>query len=271
MQRSQVRNRTVVAFIAVLTLAHSASAAGVASSEPGASSFAGAFFFSRSMGPDGAMRMEWFGSILIWLLLLLSVTGVGILSSLAITNGRKVIAPKQQISRISDLVKRGAWKEALALTKNEKSDFSQITHAALAESPQGFSSMVHRAEQVATELVTERLRKIEPLNVIGQVAPMIGLFGTVYGMIIAFGSIVASGGNADPVALAGGIGTALVTTFWGLLVAIPALAGYAFIRNRVDALNAEAESRALELLERFKPSSTSEQNSTSGSEEASTK
>jgi biopolymer transport protein ExbB len=82
---------------------------------------------------------------------------------------------------------------------------------------------------------------------------MIGLFGTVYGMIVAFGSIVASGGNADPVALAGGIGTALVTTFWGLLVAIPALAGYATIRNRIDALNGEAEGQVLEMLQRFKP------------------
>ena len=95
-------------------------------------------------------------------------------------------------------------------------------------------------------------RSIEPLNVLGQVAPMIGLFGTVYGMIVAFQSIVASGGSADPVALAGGIGTALVTTFWGLLVAIPALAAYAFIRNRVDAISSEAESTAIELLQRFK-------------------
>jgi biopolymer transport protein ExbB len=250
----------VLALLAVAVLAGTAFATGGAGSEPGSSSFAGAFFFSRSSTPEGVMRVEWFGSILIWFLLLLSVVGIGILSSLAATNGRKAIAPGDQIERISDLVKQGSWKEALALTKNEKSDFSRIAYAALTEAPQGFSSMVHRAEQVSAELVTERLRKIEPLNVIGQVAPMIGLFGTVYG-IIAFGSIVESGGNADPVALAGGIGTALVTTFWGLLVAIPALAGYAFVRNRVDALNAEAEGRTVELLERFKSRSSKRKSS----------
>ena len=114
---------TAVTLLAISLFTSTASATIAAGSDPGSSSFAGAFFFSRSAGPDGVMRMEWFGSILIWLLLLLSTASIGILSGLAATNGRKVIAPNDQINRISDLVKRGAWKEALALTKNEKSDF----------------------------------------------------------------------------------------------------------------------------------------------------
>jgi biopolymer transport protein ExbB len=82
---------------------------------------------------------------------------------------------------------------------------------------------------------------------------MIGLFGTVYGMILAFGAIVAAGGSADPVALAGGIGTALTTTFWGLVVAIPALSGYAIIRNKIDELTVEATIAAEEILNNFRP------------------
>ena len=97
-------------------------------------------------------------------------------------------------------------------------------------------------ESVAT---LERLRAIEPLNVVGNVAPMIGLFGTVYGMILAFRQIVLGGGTPDPIALANGIGTALVTTFWGLIVAIPALSGYALLRNKIDGLTSEA-TRAVE-------------------------
>ena len=73
------------------------------------------------------------------------------------------------------------------------------------------------------------------------------------GMIVAFQSIAQSGGNADPVLLAGGIGTALVTTFWGLLVAIPALAAYATIRNRIDSLATEASLEAQSLIEGFRP------------------
>lgn len=232
--------------------------------EPGGiPSFGSAFFYSRSAGPDGIVRIEWFGSCLIWLLLLLSILGIGYLVRLATANVRKRIAPPEQMDRISKLVDQKAWNEAIALTRNEDSDFSLMVHATLQEAPNGYDSMLSRMEHVSSEVIADRFRQIEPLNVLGQVAPMIGLFGTVYGMIVAFGSIVASGGNADPVALAGGIGTALVTTFWGLLVAIPALSGYAVLRNRVDALEGEAEGRVLELLEQFKPRND-QKSSTSG-------
>ncbi|MCA9296982.1 MAG: MotA/TolQ/ExbB proton channel family protein, partial [Phycisphaerales bacterium] len=79
-------------------------------------------------------------------------------------------------------------------------------------------------------------------------------FGTVYGMILAFQAIVMSGGNANPVLLAGGIGTALTTTFWGLVVAIPALAAYAILRNRVDELTTDAAITVERLLGPFRPS-----------------
>jgi biopolymer transport protein ExbB len=94
---------------------------------------------------------------------------------------------------------------------------------------------------------------VEYLNVVGNISPMIGLFGTVYGMIVAFQRLVAAGGNPDPAELAGGISTALVTTFWGLVVAIPALAAYALIRNRIDAMTSEALVVAEELIGPFKP------------------
>lgn len=229
-------------------------------------SFGGAFFYSRSAGPDGIIRIEWFGSCLIWLLLLLSIIGIGYLVKLATSNVRNRIAPVEHMNRIEQLIERSAWNDALALTRKEPSDFSLITHATLAEAPNGFEAMTSRMELVASEVTAERFRQIEPLNVLGQVAPMIGLFGTVYGMIVAFGSIVASGGNADPVALAGGIGTALVTTFWGLLVAIPAMAGYAMLRNRVDALEGEAEGRVLEFLEHFDPDKKRPEDAAPGSD-----
>ncbi|MCH2144647.1 MAG: MotA/TolQ/ExbB proton channel family protein [Phycisphaerales bacterium] len=241
--------------LAATGLAHAATGAGSSVESTG---FVGMFFASRSAGPDGVLRIEWFGTILIWILLLLSVTGFGLALNLATLNSRQTILPRSQVDKVRSLLKRGSWKEAMVLSRDDDSDFGLMIQAALREAPQGFAAMVARTEQVAIETATDRFRRIEPLNVLGQVAPMIGLFGTVYGMIVAFQSIVASGGNADPVALAGGIGTALVTTFWGLLVAIPALAGYAFIRNRVDALNSEAESTTVELLERFKPSGGSD-------------
>ena len=246
-----------VSCIGVATLGATALAQGGFGDQPEVAatdspSFIGMFFVSRSAGPDGILRTEWFGTILIWILLLLSVVGIGLAVNLATANSRRTILPSIQVEKIRKLLVRGAWKEAMVLNRNEQSDFGMMMQASFEEAPHGHSAMTSRVEQVAVETATERFRSIEPLNVLGQVAPMIGLFGTVYGMIVAFQSIVASGGSADPVALAGGIGTALVTTFWGLLVAIPALAAYAFIRNRVDAISSEAESTAIELLQRFK-------------------
>ena len=77
-------------------------------------------------------------------------------------------------------------------------------------------------------------RSLERLNLIGNVAPMIGLFGTVWGMINAFYGIVEVGGQPEPVDLADGIGMALITTWWGLIVAIPALTAAGLLRNRLE-------------------------------------
>jgi len=92
-----------------------------------------------------------------------------------------------------------------------------------------------------------------------------GLFGTVYGMILAFQQLVASGGSPDPAKLAAGISTALVTTFWGLIVAIPALAAYALIRNKIDALTSEGLVIAEELISPFKPGAKRSSSSSSSS------
>ena len=111
--------------------------------------------------------------------------------------------------------------------------------------------MVMAMEDAADEETAKRLRKVDFLNLVGQLAPMAGLFGTVYGMILAFQSIVSAGGNADPVLLAGGIGTALVTTFWGLVVAIPALMGYAVISNRILNASEEVIAEVTKLIRPF--------------------
>ncbi len=84
------------------------------------------------------------------------------------------------------------------------------------------------------------LRRIEWLSLIGGVSPMVGLFGTVFGMIKLFNAIVAAGGQPQPAQLADGIGVALVTTFWGLFIAIPALALHGIFRNRIEVLVGEA-------------------------------
>lgn len=218
-----------------------------------AQSFAGAFFVSRRTDMSGKESIEILGSLIIWFLLSLSVVSIGLIGRMAWTNQRKSIAPPGVVEEVRSLMTAGRYREALELTGQVESFFCQVVHAGLNEASHGFSAVIRGLEQKSDELTTVRLRRIELLNVLGQVSPMIGLFGTVYGMILAFQAIVMSGGNADPILLAGGIGTALTTTFWGLVVAIPALAGYAIVRNRIDELTTEATIAAEELLNQFRP------------------
>lgn len=212
-------------------------------------SMAEAFFIQRH---PVTRELEFLGSLIIWVLVALSAASLGLLGARAVENRRVRIAPDGVAERIANLVAAARTEEAITVAKQEPSDLSAILIAALGEVAGGVATATRAAEQAAEELLLRRLRRIEPLNVVGNVAPMIGLFGTVYGMIVAFREIVRAGGTPDPVSLAAGIGTALVTTFWGLIVAIPALAGYALLRNAIEGHALGALRQAERVIERLR-------------------
>ena len=89
---------------------------------------------------------------------------------------------------------------------------------------------------------------INYISLIAQAAPMLGLFGTVLGMVGAFGTLASGDGSADPSALAGDISVALLTTLWGLVTAIPSLVAYFFFKNKLNNLVAECQHVSEELL-----------------------
>lgn len=215
-----------------------------ATSDGTETSFARAFFFSEG---------SYFGTTIIWFLLVLSMLSLGLIVFLWLNNRRINIVPPGVVSEVRRLIRNGQYRELINLTESEMSYFSAIMTSAFKEASHGFNAMLRALDQAAEEMTMRRLRQIEILNVLGNVAPMIGLFGTVYGMILTFQTIVSAGGRPDPVELAGGIGTALTTTFWGLVVAIPSLAGYALIRNHIDALTGEASALAEGIVNEFRP------------------
>jgi biopolymer transport protein ExbB len=198
------------------------------------------FFVSSSTLPDGSTQIEWLGSLIIWLLIAMSMISIGLIAAALISHRRKIIMPAATADAFLRASSTGSTNEARSVVAADGSDFARMAKAAIDTLPLGRSGAVDAAEQTAEECAARRFRSIESLNVLAQISPMIGLFGTVYGMIVAFQTVSASGGQADPALLAGGIGTALVTTFWGLIVAIPALLAYAMVRNWIDALMAEA-------------------------------
>lgn len=89
---------------------------------------------------------------------------------------------------------------------------------------------------------------INYISLIAQTAPMLGLFGTVLGMVGAFATLAGGNGGTDPSALAGDISVALLTTLWGLVTAIPSLTAYFFYKNKLNNLVAECHHTAEELL-----------------------
>lgn len=198
------------------------------------------FFVSYSTMPDGSRQIEWLGSLMIWVLIAMSMVSVGLIASALMSHRRRVILPDAIAESFLRACATQSASDARAIAAADLSDFSRMAVAALDTLPLGRSGAIDAAEQTAQECAARRFRTIEILNVLAQISPMIGLFGTVYGMIVAFQTVASTGGQADPALLAGGIGTALVTTFWGLVVAIPALLTYATVRNSIDALIAEA-------------------------------
>lgn len=214
-------------------------------------------------GSSAAQDLSWFkqflwsedllGLIIIWFLLALSAFSIGFTIKMAIQNRRAQLLPSETRAELDALLSEKKYRDAIEFANNDSSYLGKVTSAALNEAANGYGAMERAVEEAGDAETTRLLRPLEYLNVLGNIAPMLGLFGTVYGMIVAFQQLVAAGGSADPQKLAAGISTALVTTFWGLIVAMPALAAYALIRNKVDALTSEGLLIAEELITPFKP------------------
>ncbi|MDP2326092.1 MAG: MotA/TolQ/ExbB proton channel family protein [Gammaproteobacteria bacterium] len=128
------------------------------------------------------------------------------------------------------------------------SPLGQILAAGLANRQQDRATMKEVVEDTGRHVVHELERYLNTLGTIAAVSPLLGLLGTVTGMIRTF-SALTSGGAGDPAALAGGISEALITTAAGLMVAIPALIGYRYLRGRVDVLVVQMEKEAIALVE----------------------
>lgn len=208
-----------------------------------------AFFIMRNPLNN---RVEWVGTLIIWLLIALSISCTTLIGTLMWAHRRRGYVPEDLVRALRSALYDRRSDAAYRAIAGDGSMLAAVVAAGLRQGAHGHAAIARAAEQRADEISVRRLRSIEPLNIIGNVAPMLGLFGTVYGIILSFREIVATGGTPDPVSLAAGIGTALVATFWGLVVAIPALGFYGLLRSRIDALTVEAASTAEELLSSLK-------------------
>jgi len=199
-----------------------------------------------NVGPDSygqSFFKQFFisGGPIVWFVLFpISLVTVYLSIENLLVINRKNLAPKNNNKDLISQYEQKGQKQLL----NSLQDKNDLISTAIKDGFNKGGSEWYRMKSAVFESLQEQagrlLRRIEWLNLIGGVSPMIGLFGTVFGMIKLFNAIVISGGQPQPAQLADGIGIALVTTFWGLFAAIPALAVYGIFRNRIDTLTSDA-------------------------------
>lgn len=149
------------------------------------------------------------------------------------------------------------FEEARQQCQFHPSFLAYVLAAGLRETDLGYAAVEKALEDAAVEQSARLYRKIEYLSVIGTIAPMLGLLGTVWGMILAFMEFEQKA-NPQVSELAPGIYKALVTTLQGLCVAIPALAAFAHFRNRIDQLVADGALTAEAVFADYKRSAVAE-------------
>ena len=166
---------------------------------------------------------------------------------------RDKLVPPEIVVELETLLDEEQYEEAMNLCEATKNYITNIVGAAIAKVGEGYDAMVSAAEGATDEQNLKLQHKISWLPLLGSVGPLMGLFGTVTGMVMAFTQIAMSTGTPSPQDLAKGIFTALVTTVWGLIVAIPAtFFGYIF-KVKVQRMSFELSGVAMEIVERFKP------------------
>jgi len=187
-----------------------------------------------------------------FIITLLSLVAVALAIEYALTIRRKVLMPLGFADEVLKLLAQGQPNAALQKCQNDPSALAQILHAGMTQYEFGWDAIEKSAETAAAEQASRLYRKTEYLNMIGNIAPMIGLLGTVVGMVIAFQEMAAADGYGRAADMAEGIYLALVTTIQGLIVAIPCLAAYSLFNNRVATLISETVYVAEQVLQPIK-------------------
>jgi len=183
-------------------------------------------------------------------LMLTSVFMVWLIIDTVIRSSRKKVLPPAHETRIRELLSAGYYVEARAFCAQGGSSYLAVVGAGLDQVGAGREAS---EEALLAELDSEKAHhqsRISYLSVIGVVTPMIGLTGTVFGMIKAFDTL-GQAGVGDPGKLSGAIGTVLVATAGGLVVAIPAFTAYYVLRNLISGSFKELEKRALQIFRRM--------------------
>jgi len=183
------------------------------------------------------------------LLVLGSIVSLTVIFSVAFELRESRVLPRSTTNILRDLVRSQRYDDLRDACVSEDTFISRILLAALDQKGRSREAIREAAELAAAEESARCFRRLEVLNVIGNLGPLVGLAGTVWGMVIAFTSLGKAGGDATATSLSEGIAKALFHTLLGLLLAIPCLLMYGLYRPVVDRICMKGLAIASELVE----------------------
>lgn len=188
------------------------------------------------------------GGPLMWPIIICSIAAAAIILERLWTLQEKRVLPRDVTQKVAQLIEANQINDKVIAALEQNSPLGRVLAAGLANRQRPREVMMERLQDTGRHVVHELERFLNTLGTIAAVSPLLGLLGTVTGIIKAFNAIQA-GGMGDPRMLSGGIAEALITTAAGLCVAIPALVAYRYLRGRVDAIVVEMEKDAIRLAD----------------------
>jgi biopolymer transport protein ExbB len=185
------------------------------------------------------------------IILVLSIYFVSTIIRLFLEMRPVVAMPPDLLDECEDLLTKRQFKDIFALVKEDDSAWGRIVSTGIAELPNGLSEAREAADRVAEVITVENERKISMLAVIGSLGPMIGLLGTLKGMIGSFAVIAQTDQQIKANEVASHLSEALLLTFEGVALALPAIYFFAVFRGRVAYLGVTTLLSADEFIRRF--------------------
>jgi biopolymer transport protein ExbB len=192
------------------------------------------------------------GGVIGYIVLFLFLVAIALTIEHFLTIRRGAIMPPFLLAEVEEFFEKEEYENAMAVCEEQPTFFTNVIAAGLSRIHAGYKQMEEAMAEAGEEAATHLQQKIGYLALIANIAPMLGLLGTVAGMIKAFQQIALSAAP-KPSELANSIQLALVTTFLGLMVAIPVMCVYQFFKNRVQRIVLEVGAISGELMARFRP------------------
>ena len=183
--------------------------------------------------------------------LLLSFSFVALLVMNVLTLRRSSIVPLDLVEAFEAHLNEKRYQEAYDLAKSDDSFLGHVLSAGLGKLSQGYPQAIEAMQEVGEEETMKLEHRLGYIALIGTLSPMVGLLGTVDGMVDSFMVIASSTTQPKPAELAEGISTALITTLVGLMLAIPAIAVFGIMRNIMARLTLEVGIVSEGLMSRF--------------------